>query len=341
MDTTQDPTLDPAKLRALELLKRGKRFLVSGHVRPDGDCLGAQASLSRVLGALGKEVRVLNADAPEERYGFLAESVDFGVYQGGALPEHDVAILVDFSDMRRCGPLYEPLRAAPSKKLVVDHHVHEGQPWWDEAFVDVSASASGLLVYRIAEALEVPLDTAAARGVFTSIVTDTGWFKYSNTDAETLAVAAALVSRGVDPSELYGAVFQTRGQGQPRYVELLLASLEVHADGRLAVIQEPRAVREGLGADAGEVDSDEVLDILRSVGAIEVVLHLREMTDGTCKLSARSKTDYDVQALARGFDGGGHRRAAGASIPGGLAAARERVVAAAIEAFAVAPQRAR
>jgi len=335
MQTETDlPDLDPedtspAVLRALELLRRGKRFLLVGHVRPDGDCLGSQAALASVLRSLGKEVFIVNPDPPEPRYGYLAAEVDFRAWQGGTLPVHDVAVLLDFNDLARTGKMAPELARAPSKKLVVDHHVLPTEAWWDEAYVDVHASATGLLVLRIARALGAELDQAAARGVFTSLVTDTGWFKYSNADAETLTAAGEMVRLGVRPHEVYSALYQRRSHVHPTAIGKLLSRTRYFADRRLALVTQPieEAREEGL------VDSDEVLDILRSVATVEVVLYLRELAEGGVKLSARSKSDYDVHALSRAFGGGGHKKAAGATLPGGLAEAEEKVVAAALAGF--------
>jgi phosphoesterase RecJ-like protein len=196
--------------------------------------------------------------------------------------------------------------------------------------VDVGASATGLLCWRIATQLGVELGPVGAAGVFTSIVTDTGWFKYSNTDAETLRVAGELLERGVDSSALYASIYQRQRTSHPLETSAILGSTEYHADGRLAVIVSPR----GGEGPAAAPDSDDALDIVRAVGSVEVVLYLRELEGGAVKLSARSKTDYDVNALARRFGGGGHRKASGATIAGGLEDIRERLVEAALEGFA-------
>jgi phosphoesterase RecJ-like protein len=326
------PALDEAQARALALLRAGSAFVLAGHVRPDGDCIGAQAALARTLERLGKRVSIVNPDPPEARYAYLASECAYATYAGGELPAHDVAVLLDASELERCGALGDALRAAPSKKLVVDHHVQHGRPWWDAAFVDVSAAATGLLVRRIARALGVELDRVAAEGVFTSLVTDTGWFKYSNTDRETLATAAELVAAGVDPAALYRAIYQQKSAAHPLGIARLLERVEYHAGGRLALVTLPLA----LGAPPEAVDTDEVLDILRSVGAVEVVLLLRETPEGAIKLSARSKTDYDVNALARAFGGGGHVKASGATLQGTLDEARARLLPVAVAGFPAA-----
>jgi phosphoesterase RecJ-like protein len=328
MSSLRTPAPDPEGVRALALLRSGRSFLLAGHVRPDGDCLGAEAALARVLGALGKRARILNPDPLDPRFDFLEEAATFHAYEGGPLPEHDVAVLLDINTLTRCGELGLALAAAPSKKLVVDHHVASGgdEPWWDAAFVDAEASATGLLVWRIARALEVEVDRTAATAIFTSIVTDTGWFRHSNTDAETMAVAAELVARGVEPNRLFARIFQREHPGLPRALGKLLARTEYLAGGRLALVDQPKHL-----ADEALVDGDPVLDLLRSVGPVEVVLYLRETEAGDCRLSARSKSDFDVQALARRFGGGGHKKAAGATLEGPLERARERLIAAALE----------
>jgi len=311
MRQTIDPHLTEAQQAALELLRSAESVLLTGHARPDGDCVGAQAALARVLMALGKHVVILNPDPPEPQFDYLSSQLEYRAYSGGEVPEHDLTVLLDCSELSRCGDLAPVLAAETTKKLVIDHHIHVGGDWWDETFADVTASATGILVYRIARALEVELDAVAAAGVFTSIVTDTGWFKYSNTDAETLRVAGELVERGVDPHEVYGAIYQRRPAEHPTRVGEALASTKVHANGRLAVVIVP--LEEGRPAD---FDSDDVMDILRSVDGLEVVLLLRELEGGMCKLSARSKSDYDVNALARSFGGGGHAKASGATLKG-------------------------
>ncbi len=321
------PPPTAAQERALDLLLKSRRVLLTGHVRPDGDCIGAEAALNSMLGALGQEVHILNADPAPDRFDFLTCQCAFGSYAGGELPPHDLVVMLDGSELSRTGPLEPALRAADSARMIIDHHPHSGEEWWDEAYVDSTASATGLLVLRMARSLGVELDRVAALGVFTSIVTDTGWFKHSNTDAETLAAAAELIRSGVDPSELFGAVYQRNHPHHPLAIGRALSGVEYHADHRLAVASQPRVGR----GEPELADSNEVLDILRSVGAVEVALLIRELEEGGCKISARSKGSFDVCALARRFGGGGHVKAAGATIPGGLDEVRARVVGAALE----------
>jgi len=327
MGRQTDLTCAAARAAALELMSSAGRFVLCGHERPDGDCAGAQAALASVLESLGKAVWIVNPDPLPSGLEHLTKTRRFEVLRGAELPPHDVAVLLDFSEPGRCGPLAGPLLAAASRKLVVDHHPCAHQPWWDAAYIDPGAAATGLLVHRIARELGARLDAAGALGVFTALASDTGWFRYSNTDAEALSVAAELVAGGLDPAGLYRQMYQRAGRERPLGIARALARLDYLAAGRLAVVDLPLP-------DAEEADlpeGDEVLDLLRAVESVEVALFLRETRSGSVHLSARAKGGCDVLGLARRFGGGGHSKASGATLPGPLVAARDAVVAAALE----------
>jgi bifunctional oligoribonuclease and PAP phosphatase NrnA len=312
----------------LAAFRGASSVLLTGHENPDGDCIGAQAALARVLQEMGKTVHIVNPDPPEAAFDYLSDVVNYGTYSGGEVPEHDLCVLLDISELGRCGALSEPLAAYPSTKLVVDHHVHHGEEWWDLAFVDRSASATGLLVHRLAAALEVELDEVSCHGIFTSLVTDTGWFKYSNTDAETLRIAGEMIGKGVQPDRLYAAIFQRNPAVLPSELGELLRGLEYAGEGRIAIL--------AADPDHGpfESNTDVLHDILRSVEDVEIVLFLRQTSDGRIKLSARSKNTWNVNALARRFGGGGHVKASGATLVGPMDVARAALLQAALEEFA-------
>ena len=322
MSSYQPPEPTDEQRAAIRLLEGAQRVLLTGHERPDGDCLGSQAALARILEARGVHAFVVNPDEPEGRFGEVTGSARFLVDDGGDLPEHDVVVMLDGGDLSRTGRLAARLEAAPSKKLVVDHHLHAGAPWWDAAFVDTRASATGVLVRRIAAHLGSAIDEATARALFTTLVTDTGWFKYSNSDAETLLIASELVALGVRPATVYGDLFQRQPTHHPRTLSGALARTSYYADGRLALVDLPLGP-DGTGLDA---DSDAVLDVLRSVESVEVALVLRAISPSACKLSARSKGAFNVQELALEFGGGGHAKAAGATMDAPLEEARGDLV---------------
>jgi phosphoesterase RecJ-like protein len=312
---------------ALGLLQNANRILLTGHIRPDGDCIGAQAALYPLLKSMGKQVFVINSHEPEVQFEYLRADVPFEVMVDGQLPEHDLVILLDCSELSRTGAMADILEALPCKKMVIDHHVLPEHAWWDGAIVDTSASATGVLIYRLAQHLGYELPAVARLGVFTSIVSYTGWFKYSNTDGETLKIAGELVSQGLAPEQIYGSIYQRKSAEHPTSVGRALELLTYHAGGALATVTIPLS----MDGASGSFDSDDVLDLVRSVGCVEVVLFIREIEPGVCKLSARSKSDYDVNRLARSFGGGGHVKASGATLKMLPSEAKKALVEAAIE----------
>ena len=318
--------LNDAQRAAVEKIRTSQRFLLVGHERPDGDCLGSQGALARVLQRLGKDVVIQNPDPPASQFDYLKCEGPFTVWSGSEVPPHEVCVLLDFNEIGRCGGMSAALSAYESHKLIIDHHPLGSEVWWDDSFVDVTASATGILVHRIAGLLGVETDEVIARAVFTSLVTDTGWFRYSNTDPETMTVAAELLAHGVIPSEMFSRIYQQLETTEPHAIANLLNRTEFFGDGRLAVVDLPLPKN----GEPKLEDSDSVLDILRAVRSVEVVLFLRERGDGNIKLSARSKTTYDVNRLAREFGGGGHVKAAGATIPGVLGDVRTRLIEAAL-----------
>lgn len=307
----------PSAARFLDLVSAKRSFLLSGHENPDGDCVGAQVALWHLLAALGKDVSILNPDPLARQFDFLLAHTRFESFRRDrALPAAEVLVLLDCAELGRLGALGEVLRGRPGTIAVIDHHIGSERGDGDVAFVDSGAPATGALVYELYRELRLPLSPPAAEGVFLSLVSDTGWFRYSNTDARVLSLAAELVAAGVDASALYDRLNRRNHRDS---VELLVAGLGRHGfslDNRLAHVcldknLMERAARTGF-------DTDAILDPLRSVDGVEVVALLKERADGAVKLSLRAKADVDVQAIAAAFGGGGHRKAAGATLSGPL-----------------------
>jgi phosphoesterase RecJ-like protein len=317
----------------LAFLRQHGRFLLTGHENPDGDCLGAQVALHDLLRELGKEVVILNPDPLSRPYDFLAEATPFQAWQRGAsLPAFDVAILLDCAQLTRLGDLAEPLRSAlfGRRLAVIDHHVGSLDGDGEICFVDSDAPATGALVHALWVAAGRQPGPVPALGVLLSLVSDTGWFRYSNTTPQVFELAAELQRAGADPTALYDALYR---RNHEESAALLAAALDTHrirAGGRYVYAVLDRALMDRAGR-AG-FDTDAVLEPLRSLARVEVVALFKERFDGKVKLSLRARGDVDVQAIAAQFGGGGHRKAAGAtlamSVPQAVAAVSSAVEAA-------------
>jgi bifunctional oligoribonuclease and PAP phosphatase NrnA len=315
----------------LDLLRTQQRFLLTGHENPDGDCVGAEVALFHLLRGLGKQVVICNPDPLAKSFRFLERHTPFQHWHPSAtLPEFEVAVLLDCCQLSRLGGLAAPLRAAGRTITVIDHHVGsergDGQP----CYVDATAAATGALVRRLYEALGQSLTLPAAEGVFLSLVADTGWFRYSNSDAEVFRMAAEMVAAGVDGSAVYDQLYR---QNHPDSAGILAAALQRHelrCGGRLALASLDRDLMQR--AASADFETDAVLDPLRSLVGVEVVALLKERGDGQVRLSLRARGDVDVQRIAATFGGGGHKKAAGASLgmslPAAIAAVERAVLAA-------------
>jgi bifunctional oligoribonuclease and PAP phosphatase NrnA len=307
-----------------DFLQTRERFLLTGHENPDGDCLGAQTALFHLLQALGKTVHIVNPDPIGRSFDFLQRSTPFGHARADEpLPAFDAVVLLDCSQLSRVGVLGQRLRQSGQPIAVIDHHVGSDHGDGNVHYVDPTAAATGALVRRLYRELKVPLPKAAAEGVFLSLVADTGWFRYSNADAEVFAMASELVAAGVDGSRIYDALYRRNHPDSATVLAEALARHRLRLHGKLALVSLDKALMER--AARADFDTDGVLDPLRSLEGVEVVALLKERFDETVKCSLRSRADVDVQAIVATFGGGGHKKAAGATMKMSLAAAETAI----------------
>lgn len=296
---------------ALQLIQNSSRILLSGHLRADGDCLGAQSVLFHVLRGLGKEVEVMLPNPPDGRYGFLEAHTPWSLFEG-TLPEADLLIVCDCNQLDRLGRMGEAVARSSMARIALDHHPIEEDHGWTALFHDETAAASGLLALDLADLLgATDLPLVAYEAAFVALMTDTGWLKYSNADAAAWQAAGRLVAQGVDTERIYDLVYQQAESGRPIGIRAALENLSYHADGHIAIAFVSQERLRALGAALE--DSDEILDILRGVRQVEAVGLLTEREGGMVKVSFRSKRHLDVNKVARSVGGGGHARAAGAS----------------------------
>ena len=309
-----------------EFLRTHDRLLLTGHENPDGDCLGAETGLFHLLRTLGKQPVICNPDPIGKAYDFLLRHTPFGHAQKDVpLPPFDGVVLLDCAQLSRLGPLGLRLRKSGVPIAVIDHHV--GSEHGDGAvnYVDATAAATGALVRRLFRELAVPLNAAAAEGIFLSLIADTGWFRYSNADAEVFAMTSELVAAGVDASLVYDSLFRRNHPDSAALLAQALQGNRFRLDGKLAMVSLDKAWMER--AARADFDTDAVLDPLRSIEGIEVVALLKERFDGTVKASLRARRDVDVQSVVAVLGGGGHKKAAGATLQMSLPAAEAAIEA--------------
>jgi phosphoesterase RecJ-like protein len=281
-----------------------------GHVHPDADVLGTLLALGLALEARDWSVVYGGPHPSPDLLAFLP-----GVDRYRTLDRldgrFDVAVLTDCPNPQRTEGLIDQARDAAQVVVNIDHHP-DNRRYGHVNWIDVTAAATGEMVYELLTALRVPLTPAIATNLYTAIHTDTGSFRYSNVTARTFTIAAALVAAGARPELVSESLYERRAPDALHWLGEALARVEVSEDGRVGWL--------ALSADSIPeriVESEELVNYPRSVASVRVACLLREL-NGTVKVSLRGKGDVDVQKIAAQFGGGGHVNAAGCTVPGPL-----------------------
>jgi phosphoesterase RecJ-like protein len=312
-------------------LRPGRRVALSTHVNADGDGCGAETGLARLLSRQGLSVHIVNPTPWPVLFSFLlGDDVEDRTAEGPAAlrgEDIDLLIVLDISDVKRLGVLTETVRRLKVPRVVIDHHVPSDDPAGDVLLADTAACATGELVYDLARELDLEISAAAAKSLYTAILTDTGGFRFSNTTPRCHAVAAALLASGVDPEEMYQRVYASAPAGRLRLLAEVLQTLGVEEDKGLSWL----SMRAGAldEYDVRQEDLDGIVEHARSVAGTRMAIFFRDLGHGKVKVSFRSTGSVDVNAFARRFGGGGHARASGALVAGTLDDVRSRVLAAA------------
>jgi phosphoesterase RecJ-like protein len=320
----------------VEFVRRHRRFLLTTHVRPDGDGLGAMIALAEALEALGKEVRMVNASTYPPRYAFLdpERRVRYFEAPGDEYRDAEAVVVLDTGTWNQLGGFGPFLRGLSADKVVIDHHMTQDD-LGALRLVDTTAEATGRLAHQAIAALGVPLSAGMASNLFVALAMDTGWFRHGNASPATFALASDLVAAGARPVVLYDELYERNSLGRLRLTGLVLERLTVVPGGRVAYTELRRGDYEATGAIPQ--DSEDLVNYTRSVEGVEVGLLFMEQPRGGVKVSFRSRGAVDVARLAEAFGGGGHRQASGAILPtASLPEARARVLEAVTAAIAPA-----
>ena len=313
--------------RILELLAGAGSVVITTHANADGDGAGSGVALAAFLRARGTEAWIVNPTPFPEPFAFLLPDPDWVVAAASEeavrrCREADLAVVVDTAEVPRIGRVKSLIRDLP--KVVIDHHPQGKHPIEGVVLLDRQACAAGALVFELIDRAGGPWSAAIARALYIAVLTDTGGFRFTNTDPACLRIAARLVELGAAPEELYRAAY---GRFRPRRFELLreaLATLTVHEGGRIAWMTVPKEGYDRLGATVDDLEG--FVDVPRSVAGVEVAMLFRTTADGRIKVSLRSLPTVDVHVIAAELGGGGHVRAAAAVVKGPMEAAVQRVV---------------
>jgi phosphoesterase RecJ-like protein len=307
--------------RIIELIAQYETFLITSHVRLDGDALGSELALYHTLRGLGKEALIYNQDQTPESYRFLpgAGSIVQNLRDPG---KYDVVFVLDCSDLKRIGAPAEAIGGMP-RIINIDHHVSNGG-FCEVVYIDREASSTGELIYRLIRQMGAPVTKDVANNLYAAIMTDTGGFCYRNTKNETLHAAANLVENGADPQWLSENIYDNGPLARIRLLTKALATLTLDLDGKVGSMVVSRASLAATGAQSDHTEG--FVDILRTIKEVQVSILYLELEENDYKLSFRSKGQTNVEQVARRFGGGGHTNAAACQISGPLADIQRQVI---------------
>ena len=314
------PAVLPDGIQSLrDAILARNRFLITSHARPDGDSIGSQLAMAFALDALGKEVRIVNADPAPEHY------QDFPGMDRIEIAAHvepvatDAVIVMECSDLSRTG-----VSGLDTQFILnIDHHagnhMYGAINWHDE-----TAAACGEMVFELIEALGVELTFEIATHIYLAILTDTGSFHHSNITPRTFEICRRCVEAGVSPAVMARRVFDSNSFGKLKLIGALLDDMELADSGRLAVLRMDDQMLAATGSTHN--DTEGLINLPLTAREIQAVVFFKVTDTGDVRVSMRSKYEVDVRRVASEFGGGGHKNAAGFTVSGPLAAVRDGIV---------------
>ena len=314
------------------LFTEHQSFILGSHLRPDGDAIGSMLGLGLILEGLGKQVSYLHQDGVPANLSFLEEAERKRVQRTDQVEScaGDVFVALDTANEERLGETVLALVPTEAQRVTIDHHI-TNERYGDHVWVDATAPATAQMVWELAKAGGWEIPPAARVALYVGASTDTGSFQYANTTARTHEMAAELLAAGLDVAEVNRLTYQNFPFRRVQLLSSLLETLERSDDGRLAWWSLTMEMKQAVGYQPG--DSEGLVDVMRGVDEVVACVFFEEISDGTIRVSTRSKSpEVNVSELCGLFGGGGHILAAGARLPGPLAEARSQVVAALIKA---------
>ena len=313
----------------LQHIKTHQRILIASHAEPDGDCLGSLVALGLALGKLDKTITLFNSSPIPAVYRFLP-GVERIVKQIKEAKEYDLAVVLDCGDILRVGEDSSVVEQIPIL-INIDHHV-SNTGFGDIQLIDTNACATAELVYRLIEALEIPFDKAIATAIYLGILTDTGSFRFSNTNPAAFAISKAMIDIGVEPHTVAQRVFGTYSLGRIKLLNMALNSIEISENGKLSLMTISRSMLNSTGTSTEDIDG--LINYARRIEDVKVAALIHEIKNGAGKftnmnryhVSLRSDSTVDVAKIASKFGGGGHTSAAGFQIESTLVALKEKII---------------
>ncbi len=299
--------------RLLAEIHGATNLVLLTHSHPDGDALGSLFAFADILDKLGKKVFCYLEEPVSHHYDFLPDTervnTSLEAFRKFVVEAGEAIIMVglDCGDDERLGKSKaEFLRIEPF--LVIDHH-RSHRTFGTISWVDPCRSSTGEMIYELAQALGAPISYNCAYNLYVAICTDTGSFRYECTTPRTMHIAADLLEKGVRPEEVGSHLYDKYSVERLKLMEMVLATITLYAHDQIAFMHVSSKMLKESGATIQDVEG--FVDLPRSLYSVKVAVLLKETSNGIVAVSMRAKGQCDVAAVAKEFDGGGHRNAAG------------------------------
>ena len=320
--------VSPQRAAFHEFVARHRHFLLTTHINPDGDGLGSEVALALWLRGQGKAVHVLNDSVVPAAFVFLTQDQPMDVFESELAEERftaaDALIVLDTSNRQRIGRLGPLLDRHAIPIAVVDHHVSHANGFGHVNVIEPEASATGEILFDLIREAGSTLTPAIGEALYVALMTDTGSFRFSNTDSHAHRMAAELLGLGLDPQRLHAQVHSHASAARLRFFGEVLARLEMLDEGRIVVLEASpeQFQRHGLQGS----DTDGLVDMPRNIAGVDVVALFSEVEPGKVKVSLRSTGRVAIDQICTRYGGGGHPHAAGVLLRGSREEARGRIL---------------
>jgi phosphoesterase RecJ-like protein len=323
--------------KILQVIKKYNRFLITGHARPDGDCLGSQLTFSRLLNKMGKKTFLINAGKIPDEMLFLSGARNIKTFHpNNNLPDNiEVIIILDSGGLDRLEEMEQCIKdkintrnrlKQPTPIIInIDHHPTHGS-FGDINWVDYKMSSLGEMLYLLIKQSGIDIDKPMAEYLYVSIDTDTGHFCFSSTTAQSHIIAAELIQKGLNVAEIYQRIY-----GNKKYNALMLfveclKKVKLALNGQVAWSVLTRQMYKKYRTEPS--DSQNYISHIKAIEGVKVALLFRETTENPLeiKVSVRAAYPIDANKLVKPLGGGGHHRASGLTLNPPLKKARQQLI---------------
>jgi len=299
--------------KIIAAINEGKSFVITAHVRLDGDALGSELALYLMLIDMGKKAVIYNQDETPQQYRFLPGAQNI-VNELGDTGQYDVGVVLDCSNLERVGE--KSAQIEKIKTLInIDHHISNGG-FCQLSMLDGQASSTGELLCRLMREMRCKMTKDICTNLYAAIITDTGGFRYSSTHQDTLRAAGDLVENGANPQWISENIYENDSPARLKLLAKVLETMSLDLENKVGSLL---VTQEALRQTGASLDHSEgFIDIPRTVKGIDISVLYSQLKNKYFKISLRSKGQINVERVARKFGGGGHINAAACRIEGNI-----------------------